>query len=114
MSGGDQRALAAMPEEISMIDAREAVRSAYDHLIGMLGIQGPDRSPTDIILEEVEVAPDTKSWLVTFSYSIPGESEENPASPLALRQFLKQSPRRKLRVVTIDKEGAFRSLKVPS
>ena len=65
-------------------------------------------------LAEVEVAPDTKSWLVTFSYSIPGESEENPASPLALRQFLKQSPRRKLRVVTIDKEGAFRSLKVPS
>lgn len=88
-----------------MIDAHQAVRSAYRYLIDIVGIEGPDRIPKEITLEEIESPPSKDRWFVTFSYSMPGETrpEADQASE-PLRHFL-EAPRRRLRVVTIDEGG---------
>ena len=97
-----------------MIDAQQAVRSAYNYLIEMAGIQGADRIPKDVTLEEVEAAPTKDMWFVTLSYSTPGNTDvEADSASEPLRHFLNQ-PSRKFRVVTIDGVGGFISLKIPS
>ena len=99
-----------------MIDAKAAVQSAYNYLLDMIRVEAPDRDPKDIMLEEVEPSPEQDSWLVTFSYSIPAESNAASDSPMSpsIRNFLRQFPRRRLRVVEINREdGAFLSLKAP-
>ena len=99
-----------------MIDSKEAVRRAFQHLNELLGTREL-ANLEDIHLEEFELSDDSRHWNVTLSYPVkkPHEGEEAPTPPGSLARFIADSPRRKWRTFTINAlDGDLVAMKVPA
>ncbi len=84
-----------------MIGIKEAVKIATDHMAELYS----ENQFAGVSLEEVELSPDEKSWLVTLSFS---DSHAKSAIEAMTGQELK--PRHK--IFTIEAEsGSVRSMK---
>jgi hypothetical protein len=82
--------------------AKRAVDAAWDYFHALF----PSKPAAEVSLEEVEVSPDGKSWLVTLSF------EELRRKSAKLPDFL-QVPVRKLKVFKVDKfTGKVVSMKI--
>ncbi len=85
------------------IDIRHAVSVAMDFANMLYG----GKLPTDFLLEEVELDPEGKYWLVTFGFSLP----ERQSSMSLLTQPAK--PTRTYKLIRVDaKSGEPISMKI--
>ena len=86
-----------------MTDVKEAVAIAITYFRALMD----DKGLSDILLEEVELSDDERSWNVTLSGLLPASKDE-PASFNALAQALGQPPQRR-RVYKVFKINAERA-----
>ena len=85
------------------IDIRQAVTVAMDFANMLYG----GKLPPDFLLEEVELDPEEKYWLVTFGFSLP----ERQTSISMLTQPSK--PSRTYKLIRVDaKTGEPKSMKI--
>jgi hypothetical protein len=86
-----------------MTDVKQAVAIAMTYFRDLMD----DKGLSDILLEEVELSDDERSWNVTLSGLLPASKDET-ASFNALAQALGQSPQRR-RVYKVFKINAERA-----
>jgi hypothetical protein len=98
---------------MTMIDARNAVKFATDHLEQIKDLMGDNFS--NLRLEELELSENREFWIVTLSYDV-------PYTPSGLERLLAPSglPHGKLhtkeyKIFNVDAQtGEFRSMKIRS
>ena len=84
-----------------MIDVKEAVAKARQHLVGMLS----DEIPRDPRLEEVELSEDGSVWNITLSFISRGV-------PFSGTHFPDSSPREYKTIAIRSEDGRFLSMKI--
>lgn len=87
---------------VDAFGAKQAVDAAWDYFHVLF----PSKPAAEVSLEEIEVSPDGKSWLVTLSF------EEQRRKSVKLPDFL-QVPVKKFKVFKVDKfTGKVVSMKI--
>lgn len=89
-----------------MIEVKEAVKVAKSAANDFLG---QETALEDLMLEEVELSPDNKTWAITLGFNTPNSNKyERVGAALAGRMYS-----RKYKTFIIDSEtGEFRSMKI--
>jgi hypothetical protein len=94
-----------------MIDVKEAVKTASAYFLDLMAAN----QPSDLLLEEVELAEDEKIWNVTLSALLPEPKDELASHFNSLAAALGQIPtrRRVYKLFRIDTEsGKVKSMKI--